>query len=79
MRHLRCPFRKNWMLAPVVTMMFSVREIVGIRTYDMPTIVRTAVYEEPPPKPTDEYTKAMKAKSGIRMKRSCGICAVRTR
>jgi hypothetical protein len=51
---LTCPDRIKLMLPTVVTTKFSVKEIIGIATVLTPRIAINAVYEDPPPKPTEE-------------------------
>lgn len=51
---LACLFLIKLKLPIEVTNIFSDKEIIGIAKLLMPNIAINAVYEEPPPNPTDE-------------------------
>jgi hypothetical protein len=53
-----CLLRIKLKLPTDDTKRFNVNDMAGITTWLTPNIAINAVYEDPPPNPTDEYIKA---------------------
>ncbi len=55
---LTCLFLKKLKLPTDVTNKLSDKEIIGIAKIFIPNIAISAVYDDPPPRPTEEYVNA---------------------
>jgi hypothetical protein len=55
---LPCLFLKKLKVPTDVTNKLSDKEIIGIAKIFMPNIAINAVYDDPPPRPTEEYVNA---------------------
>jgi hypothetical protein len=56
---LPCLFRKKLKLPILETTKLRASDSIGTTILLIPTITIIAVYEDPPPNPTDEYTNAI--------------------